>query len=196
MTACRVRSIQWSESPDGWLHGVKQLESPNFNARPAGMVVDTLVMHFISLPPGVFSGNAIERLFLNQLTTQDDPRLACLADLRVSAHLLIRRRGEVVQFVGTELRAWHAGPSSMLGRERCNDFSIGIELEGDGAHRFTEAQYRRLAQVIGLLRARHPLRWIAGHEDVAPGRKQDPGPFFDWTRVLSSPDATGLVRPF
>lgn len=196
MTARRAGSIQWSDAPGGWLDGVKQLESPNFNARPPGMTIDTLVMHFISLPPGVFSGNAIERLFLNQLATSDDPRLACLADLQVSAHLLIRRRGEVVQFVGTDQRAWHAGPSRMLDRERCNDFSIGIELEGDGAHRFTEAQYRRLAQVIGLLRVRHPLQWVAGHEDVAPGRKQDPGPFFDWTRVLVSPEATGLIRPF
>ena len=196
MTARRAGSIQWSDAPGGWLDGVKQLESPNFNARPPGMTIDTLVMHFISLPPGVFSGNAIERLFLNQLATSDDPRLACLADLQVSAHLLIRRRGEVVQFVGTDQRAWHAGPSRMLDRERCNDFSIGIELEGDGAHRFTEAQYRRLAQVIGLLRVRHPLQWVAGHEDVAPGRKQDPGPFFDWTRVLMSPEATGLIRPF
>lgn len=196
MTAHRVGSIQWSDATGGWLNGVKRLESPNFNARPPGMAVDTLLMHFISLPPGVFSGNAIERLFLNQLTTRDDPRLACLADLQVSAHLLIRRRGEVVQFVGTDQRAWHAGPSRMLDRERCNDFSIGIELEGDGAHRFTHAQYRRLAQVIGLLRARHPLRWAAGHEDVAPGRKQDPGPFFDWTRVLTSPESTGLIRPF
>ncbi len=196
MTTRHDGSIDWSDSPDGWLYGVKQLESPNFNSRPPGIAVDTLVMHFISLPPGVFSGNAIERMFLNQLTAGDDPRLAGLADLRVSAHLLIRRRGEVVQFVGTHLRAWHAGPSNMLDREHCNDFSIGIELEGDGARRFTEAQYRRLAQVIGLLRARHPLRWMAGHEDVAPGRKQDPGPFFDWIRVLSSHESKGLIRPF
>ena len=196
MTARRGRSLQWSDEPDGWLLGSRRLESPNFNARPSGVAIDTLLMHFISLPPGVFSGDAIERLFLNQLTAHDDPRLAELADLQVSAHFLIRRRGELVQFVGTDQRAWHAGPSSMLGRERCNDFSIGIELEGDGTHRFTEAQYRRLAQVIRLLRARHPIRWMAGHEDVAPGRKQDPGPFFDWARALSSPEATGLIRPF
>lgn len=196
MTAQRGAPLQWSDEPDGWLLGGRRLESPNFNTRPSGVAIDTLLMHFISLPPGVFSGDAIERLFLNQLTAHDDPPLAELADLQVSAHFLIRRRGELVQFVGTHQRAWHAGPSSMLGRERCNDFSIGIELEGDGAHRFTEAQYRRLAQVIRLLRARHPLRWMAGHEDVAPGRKQDPGPFFDWARVLSSPEATGLIRPF
>ena len=196
MTARRGASLQWSDDPDGWLLGCRRLESPNFNTRPPGIAIDTLLMHFISLPPGVFSGEAIERLFLNQLTQDDDPSLAELADLQVSAHFVIRRRGELTQFVGTHRRAWHAGPSGMLGRERCNDFSIGIELEGDGAHRFTEAQYRRLAQVTQLLRARHPLRWIAGHEDVAPGRKQDPGPFFDWTRVLSSPEATGLIRPF
>lgn len=196
MTVRRTQRLRWSAHPEGWLHGAVQLESPNFDTRPQAMAIDTLLMHFISLPPGVFSGDAIERLFLNRLTAADDPRLSSLADLRVSAHLLVRRRGEVVQFVATGHRAWHAGPSRLLDRTRCNDFSIGIEMEGDGEHRFTEPQYRRLAQLIGLLRARHPLRWIAGHEDVAPGRKQDPGPFFNWARVLSSPEATGLVRPF
>ena len=188
--------IRWSDAANGWLDGVRQVASPNFNARPPGITVDALIIHYISLPPGVFSGDAIERLFLNRIRPDDDPRLAPLADLQVSAHLLVRRRGEVVQFVATDLRAWHAGPSSLLGRERCNDFSIGIELEGDGQHAFTDVQYRRLAQLIELLRARHPLRWLAGHEDIAPGRKHDPGPCFDWDRVLRSPESTGLVRPF
>lgn len=161
------------------------------------MAIDTLIIHFISLPPGVFSGDAVERLFLNQIRADDDnPQLASLADLRVSAHLLVRRRGEVVQFVGTDHRAWHAGPSRILDRERCNDFSIGIELEGDGEHRFTGSQYKKLAQLIEVLRTRHPLRWIAGHEDIAPGRKQDPGPWFDWPAALSTQAAAGLVRPF
>ena len=188
--------IRWSNAADGWFDGVRRVASPNFNARPPGMTVDALIIHYISLPPGVFSGDAIERLFLNRISPDDDPRLAPLADLQVSAHLLVRRRGDIVQFVATDLRAWHAGPSTLLGRERCNDFSIGIELEGDGQHPFTEAQYRRLAQLIKLLRARHPLRWMAGHEDIAPGRKHDPGPCFDWSRALGSPEATGLIRPF
>lgn len=196
MSAPRHTRLRWSSQSDGWIEGIAHRPSPNFNDRPPGIAVDTLLLHYISLPPGVFSGDAVERLFLNRITPDDDPRIADLADLRVSAHLLIRRRGELVQFVGVDRRAWHAGPSELLGRSRCNDFSIGIELEGDGEHRFTEAQYRRLDQVIGLLRARHPLRWVAGHEDVAPGRKQDPGPFFDWTRTLKSPSALGLTRPF
>lgn len=177
--------------------GARWVPSPNFDRRPAGMIVDTLIIHFISLPPGVFSGDAVERLFQNQISADDvDPQLASLADLRVSAHLLVRRRGEVVQFVATDHRAWHAGPSRILDRERCNDFSVGIELEGDGEHRFTESQYKRLAQLIEVLRTRHPLRWIAGHEDIAPGRKQDPGPWFDWPRALATQAAAGLVRPF
>jgi AmpD protein len=192
----RRESIRWSTAPEGWLDGVRRVASPNFNERPPGSTVDTLILHYISLPPGVFSGDAIERLFLNRITDQDDPRLAPLAGLEVSAHLLVRRRGEVVQFVATDLRAWHAGPSTLLGRQRCNDFSIGIELEGDGQHRFTDAQYRRLAQLMRVLRARHPLRWVAGHEDIAPGRKHDPGPCFDWHRALANPGAEGLIRPF
>jgi AmpD protein len=129
--------IRWSNAADGWFDGVRRVASPNFNARPPGMTVDALIIHYISLPPGVFSGDAIERLFLNRISPDDDPRLAPLADLQVSAHLLVRRRGDIVQFVATDLRAWHAGPSTLLGRERCNDFSIGIELEGDGQHPFT-----------------------------------------------------------
>ena len=187
--------LAWS-TPGGWIAGIRQVASPNFDARPPGIEIDTLILHYISLPPGVFSGNAVERLFLNQIGPEDDPRLAPLTGLRVSAHFLIRRRGELVQFVATRDRAWHAGPSTLLERERCNDFSVGVEIEGDGEHRFTEAQYRRLGQLVMVLRECHPLRLVAGHEDVAPGRKQDPGPFFDWGRVLKSPAMSGLSRPF
>ncbi|HWS74469.1 MAG TPA: 1,6-anhydro-N-acetylmuramyl-L-alanine amidase AmpD, partial [Quisquiliibacterium sp.] len=112
------------------------------------------------------------------------------------SHFLLRRRGELVQFVDCEARAWHAGASAFLGRERCNDFSIGVELEGDGSTRFTEAQYRRLAALTAVLCARYPLRWVAGHSDIAPGRKTDPGPFFDWPRYLGSAHSCGLSRPF
>jgi AmpD protein len=160
------------------------------------MAVDTLIVHYISLPPGVFAGDAAERLFLNQLDADSDPRLADLAGLRVSAHFLIRRRGEVIQFVATDDRAWHAGPSRLGERERCNDFSIGIELEGDSLRPFTAAQYRRLDALVNTLRTRHPLAWVAGHNDIAPGRKEDPGPMFDWKRVASGSGFMGLVRPF
>ncbi|MEN9774624.1 MAG: 1,6-anhydro-N-acetylmuramyl-L-alanine amidase AmpD [Pseudomonadota bacterium] len=180
----------------GWLPRIRHLPSPNFNARPAGCPVDTVIIHYISLPPGRFSGDAIDRLFTNRLAGDPHPVLAELSTLKVSAHFLIRRPGTLVQYVSTDDRAWHAGPSRLLNRSACNDFSIGIELEGDGHHPFTHAQYRRLSRLLELLRQRHPLRLIAGHEDIAPDRKFDPGPFFDWPRVLSSPGGAGLIRPF
>lgn len=180
----------------GWVAGARRLPSPNFDARPAGAEIDLLVVHHISLPPGRFSGDAVERLFTNRLDESGEPSFDAMRGLRVSAHFLIRRRGELLQFVDTESRAWHAGASRFLGRERCNDFSIGIELEGDGAHRFTEPQYRRLLRLVAALRERHPLRWIAGHSDIAPGRKHDPGAHFDWVRVLAAPETRGLARPF
>ena len=180
----------------GWIASARRVPSTNFDARPAGVAIDLLVVHHISLPPGRFSGDAVERLFTNRLDPRADPSFEALRGLRVSAHFLIRRRGELLQFVATDDRAWHAGASRFMGRERCNDFSIGIELEGDGEHRFTEPQYRRLARLIERLRARHPLRWIAGHSDIAPGRKHDPGAFFDWGRLLALPEAGGLARPY
>jgi len=180
----------------GWFRRARRLPSPNFDARPQGAVVDLLVIHHISLPPGRFSGDAIERLFTNRLDADSHPVLASVASLRVSAHFLIRRRGELLQFVGGDARAWHAGVSCFLDRERCNDFSIGVELEGTGEHRFTEAQYRVLASLTHALRARWPLRWVAGHSDVAPGRKTDPGPCFDWPRYNRMTASCGLARPF
>jgi AmpD protein len=179
-----------------WLPACRRIPSPNADTRPAGASVDLLVIHHISLPPGRFSGDAVVRLFTNCLDPRADPFFADLNGLRVSAHFLIRRRGELLQFVPTVDRAWHAGRSRFQGRDHCNDFSIGVELEGDGRHRFTEAQYRVLAQLSIALAARHGLRWVAGHEDIAPGRKTDPGPLFDWNRYLCSVRATGLRRPF
>lgn len=184
-----------SDSP-GWLRGARHRPSPNFDARPPGASVELLVVHHISLPPGRFSGDAVERLFTNRLDVSAHASFAELCSLRVSAHFLIRRRGELLQFVDTNARAWHAGVSRFLERERCNDFSIGVELEGDGEHRFTEAQYRRLRFLLAALRARHPLRWLAAHSDIAPERKSDPGAHFDWPRVHAMPEARGLVRPF
>lgn len=191
----RERS-HWLSGRPGWLAAARRVESPNANERPAGITVDTVIIHYISLPPGRFRGDAVERLFTNRLDHDPDPVLAGHASLRVSAHFMIRRAGALVQFVSTERRAWHAGPSRLLEREACNDFSIGIEIEGDGKHRFTDAQYQRLSRLLTVLRGRHPITLIAGHSDIAPGRKFDPGPCFDWPRVLSSEGAMGLVRPF
>lgn len=182
--------------PAGWLAGARRVPSPNADERPPGTEVTLVVIHGISLPPGAFGGDAIDRLFTNRLDPALHPAFAAVASLRVSAHFLIRRDGALVQFVPCAMRAWHAGVSRWRDRERCNDFSIGIELEGDGEHRFTEPQYRRLARLIERLRARHPLRWIAGHSDIAPGRKHDPGAFFDWGRLLALPEAGGLARPY
>ncbi|MGD9943112.1 MAG: 1,6-anhydro-N-acetylmuramyl-L-alanine amidase AmpD [Burkholderiaceae bacterium] len=186
----------WLPEPGGWLRRARRVPSPNHDARPPGMPVELLIIHYISLPPGRFHGDAVERLFTNRLDVDAHPAFAPLQDLRVSAHFMIRRRGELLQFVAADARAWHAGASRFGERERCNDFSIGVELEGDGEHRFTEAQYRRLATLIARLRGRYPLRWLAGHSDIAPGRKLDPGPCFDWARVLALPQARGLQRPF
>ncbi|MEI7447568.1 MAG: 1,6-anhydro-N-acetylmuramyl-L-alanine amidase AmpD [Burkholderiales bacterium] len=180
----------------GWCRGARRVPSPNHDARPEGAVAELLVIHHISLPPGRFSGDAIERLFTNTLDCTVDPSLAGLDSLRVSAHFLVRRRGELLQFVPTTARAWHAGASSFQGRERCNDFSIGIELEGTGERRYTDAQYRVLGRLTHALAARHPLKALAGHSDIAPGRKTDPGPSFDWSRYVSLLDGCGLVRPF
>ncbi|MGH8810240.1 MAG: 1,6-anhydro-N-acetylmuramyl-L-alanine amidase AmpD [Noviherbaspirillum sp.] len=165
---------------DGWSSGVQREPSPNFDVRPAGTAVDLLVIHNISLPPGQFGGPFIADLFGNQLDCDAHPYFDQLRSLRVSAHFLIRRDGAVMQFVSANDRAWHAGASSFCGRERCNDFSIGIELEGSDFEAFEAAQYDALAVLTRALQERYPLASVAGHEHIAPGRKTDPGPFFDW----------------
>lgn len=172
---------------EGWLAGVRHVLSPNQDARPAGMAVELVVLHNISLPPGRFGGDGIEALFTNRLDPAAHPYYATISDLRVSAHFLIRRDGEVIQFVACGRRAWHAGLSTWRGRERCNDFSIGIELEGTDDLPFTDAQYHRLNELLGELYSRYPIAGVAGHSDVAPGRKTDPGPCFDWNRVAHPP---------
>jgi len=163
----------------------RQVPSPNCDERPAGEPVSLLVLHSISLPPGEFGGDAIERLFANRLDPQAHPAFAELRGLRVSAHFLVRRGGELLQFVPIERRAWHAGASRWRGRERCNDFSIGVELEGSDRHDFTDPQYAQLAQLVRELRVRVPLSAVAAHSDIAPGRKSDPGARFDWRRFFS-----------
>ena len=180
----------------GWHRCARRVPSPNCDARPGGAAPELLVVHHISLPPGRFAGDAIERLFTNRLEESAHPSFAGLGGLRVSSHFLIRRRGELLQFVSCADRAWHAGASRFLGRERCNDFSIGVELEGTGERRYTDAQYRVLAALTRALAARWPLRYLAGHSDVAPGRKTDPGPSFDWRRYESMLHGCGLSRPF
>lgn len=165
---------------DGWSSGVLREPSRNFDIRPADTAIDLLVIHNISLPPGQFGGSYIADLFGNRLDCDAHPYFDQLRVLRVSAHFLIRRDGEVMQFVSANDRAWHAGASSFCGRERCNDFSIGIELEGTDFEAFQAIQYDRLADLTRALQARYPLTDVMGHEHIAPGRKTDPGPFFDW----------------
>jgi len=180
----------------GWHRGARRVPSPNHDERPPGVAVDLLVVHHISLPAGCFAGDAVERLFTNRLDCNAHPSFGSLRGLQVSAHFLVRRRGELQQFVSGDARAWHAGVSRFLGRERCNDFSIGVELEGTGERAFTDAQYRVLAGLTLALAARWPLRHVAGHSDIAPGRKTDPGPCFEWPRFLAMVRSAGLVRPF
>jgi AmpD protein len=172
-------------SEHGWLPGARRCPSPNRDPRPAGCPVDLLVIHNISLPPEKFGGPWIEDLFLNRLDPAAHPYFAEIAALQVSAHLLIRRDGELIQFVPLQERAWHAGASCFAGREQCNDYSIGIELEGSDQQPFTDAQYASLARVSSDIMVRYPaidIGRIAGHSDIAPGRKTDPGPYFDWQR--------------
>lgn len=171
---------------DGWCSNVLREPSPNFDVRPEGVAIDLLVIHNISLPPGQFGGPHIADLFGNRLDCGAHPYFDQLCTLRVSAHFLIRRDGTVMQFVSANHRAWHAGVSSFCGRERCNDFSIGIELEGTDFEAFEAIQYDRLADLTNALRARYPLTDVMGHEHIAPGRKTDPGPFFDWVRYQKS----------
>jgi AmpD protein len=169
-------------NPEGFVDSAQFIASPNCDDRPPGCAVDLLVIHHISLPPGEFGGLGILQLFTNALDPAAHPYFETLAGTRVSAHFLIRRDGQLLQFVPCAKRAWHAGESSWKGRGGCNDFSIGIELEGTGEDPFTTPQYRRLAALTRALQARYPIRDIVGHSDIAPGRKTDPGPHFDWAR--------------
>jgi len=169
----------------GWLTVAARMASPNCDPRPMGAEIRLLVLHSISLPPGEFGGDDVLALFLNRLDTSLHPYYARLCGQRVSAHFLIRRDGRLIQFVPCTLRAWHAGASCWRGAERCNDFSLGIELEGDDFTDFADPQYEQLAALIAVLRRHYPLRAIVGHADIAPGRKTDPGPYFEWSRVAT-----------
>ncbi len=172
----------------GILQEAEQIASPNCDERPEGEPITLLVVHGISLPPGEFGGDAIASLFTNSLDCAAHPAFEALSGLRVSAHFLIRRRGEIVQFVPCAKRAWHAGESRHAGRERCNDFSVGIELEGTDDIAYADPQYEALAGLAAALIARYPIADVVGHCDIAPGRKTDPGPAFDWPRLRAMLD--------
>ena len=178
--------------PSGLLLGVRQVISPHCDPRPPGSVAELIILHGISLPPGTFGGPWIDRLFAGSALGDAHPEFAALRGLRVSAHLLVRRDGAVTQYVPLHARAWHAGASTWQGRTACNDFSIGIELEGSDTTAYAEAQYAVLEALLAALRASYPrlaAAPIVGHSDVAPGRKTDPGPTFDWNRVRSQAPA-------
>lgn len=164
----------------GWYRLARHVPSPNFGPRPENTTIDLLVLHSISLPPGQYGGPEIEALFTNTLDWKAHPYFEQIRGTEVSAHFVVRRDGRLLQFVSCDARAWHAGRSSYLGRENCNNYSIGIELEGLEGDTFEPSQYEALQHVCHALSMRYPIRHIAGHEHVAPGRKQDPGLGFDW----------------
>lgn len=176
-SAARARPARWYR---GWWSGALAQRSPNQGPRPPGASVDLVVLHSISLPPGEFGGGQIEQLFTNRLDWSAHPYFELIRGLQVSAHFLVQRDGRTQQFVSCDRRAWHAGASAWHGRDNCNDFSIGIELEGLEGGRFEPAQYAALLPLLQALARRYPLQAITGHEHIAPGRKQDPGPGFDW----------------
>lgn len=177
---------------DHWLAGARRIESPNAGARPDPEDISLVVVHGISLPPGKFGTGCVEALFTNTLAIDAHPAFADLGGVRVSAHLLISRHGRMTQFVAFDRRAWHAGVSSYRGRQGCNDFSVGIELEGTDSRPYTNTQYARLVAVVAALFARYrnlSVSAVVGHAEIAPGRKTDPGPSFDWARLIR-----GLLR--
>jgi AmpD protein len=187
--AKELHSVMQIDTTSGLIRGAPYVASPNCDARPEGAPIDTLVIHSISLPPGRFGGQGIEQLFCNTLNPDDHPYYREIQNLKVSTHVLIRRNGQLVQFVPLHQRAWHAGLSYCEGRSRINDFSVGVELEGADDLPFEDAQYESLTKLTRTLRQAYPAitpERIYGHCDIAPGRKTDPGPTFDWKRYLDT----------
>jgi AmpD protein len=178
----------------GWLAGVRRIESPNFDLRPSEESISLVVVHAISLPPSQFGSDDIHRLFTNTLDPGAHPYFAQISALRVSAHFLISRHGDLIQFVSCLHRAWHAGVSCWDGHERCNDFSIGIELEGCDELPFEAVQYTRLVALIEALKSRYSVSSVVGHSDIAPGRKRDPGPCFEWRNLSSLGEVVAALR--
>lgn len=188
----RKQPARWR---DGWWSAARRIPSPNFGPRPEGTAVTLVVLHSISLPPGEYGGDAVERLFTNRLDWDAHPYFGSIRGVEVSAHFFLRRGGELMQFVSCDARAWHAGASHWRGSDNCNDFSIGIELEGLEGGSFEPAQYRQLARLLRALARRYPLRDAAGHEHVAPDRKHDPGPGFDWAGLRKALRGSALRLP-
>lgn len=188
-------SVSFAFDAEGWCQDATITPSPNFDARPEAMPVDLLVIHNISLPAGRFGTPHVADLFCNRLDLSADPSFLALRDLRVSSHFLIVRGGGLIQFVSIRQRAWHAGSSSHEGRERCNDFSVGVELEGSDDLAFADAQYETLSRLTAGLQRALPLLDVAGHEHIAPGRKTDPGPHFDWSRYRELLVKIGVTDP-
>ena len=175
----------------GWYRFAHRIASPNFGPRPAGASIDLIVVHSISLPPGVYGGDEVQRLFTNTLDWDAHPYFQQIRGMQVSAHFFIRRDGALIQFVSCDERAWHAGPSAYRGRSNCNDDSVGIELEGLEGETFEPAQYEALSALCAAIGQHYPIRHVAGHEHIAPGRKKDPGKNFAWAtfkRDLGWPD--------
>ena len=183
VTKAEIMTTLWR---DGWYNFAKHTPSPNFGPRPLGTSIDLVVVHSISLPPGQYGGPEIEALFTNTLDWESHPYFEQIRGTEVSAHFLIRRDGSLIQFVSCDHRAWHAGRSSYLGRENCNDFSIGIELEGLEGRTFESHQYETLSSVCAAIAQHYKVHHIAGHEHIAPDRKQDPGAGFDWSLLQQS----------
>jgi N-acetyl-anhydromuramoyl-L-alanine amidase len=183
MTTPDTGNALWDE---GWYRFARRLASPNCGPRPAGAQVDLVVVHSISLPPGRYGGDEVQRLFTNTLDWDAHPYFQGIRGLAVSSHFYIRRGGELWQFVSCDARAWHAGVSQYRGRDNCNDDSVGIELEGIEGERFEPAQYEALAALCAALAAKYPVQHVAGHEHIAPGRKHDPGSGFDWQLLQQS----------
>ena len=187
-----IASPRWHA---GWHNGARHVASPNFGPRPAQIAVDLIVIHSISLPPGEYGGPFIDELLTNQLDWDAHPYFGEIRGLEVSAHFLISRSGGITQYVSCDARAWHAGASAWRGRSNCNDFSIGVELEGLEGESFEEAQYATLTSLCRDIAAAYPIGDVAGHEHIAPGRKQDPGTGFDWQRLLSGLDGWAIRGP-
>lgn len=177
MKAKAESAVVWQS---GWLSSAQRLDSPNFGARPAKSVIDLVVVHSISLPPGMYGGGHVQKLFTNRLDRHAHPYFETIHGMEVSSHFYIERSGRLWQFVSVDDRAWHAGQSSYMGRINCNDFSVGIELEGLEGQLFEPTQYECLSALCRQLRARYPIAHVIGHEHIAPGRKFDPGAGFDW----------------
>ena len=168
---------------EGYIESATQIASPNFDARPENTTIDLIVIHNISLPPNIYAGSGVVQLFTNTLNPNEHPYYETIYTHKVSSHFFIRRDGELIQFVSCLQRAWHAGVSQWQNRERCNDFSVGVELEGSDFEAFEAAQYKTLKLLIKALKKTYPIQQIVGHSDIAPGRKTDPGAYFEWAKI-------------